>query len=271
MSLRAAIRPIINPFINFVDEVGGILGLLVFSLGEIRRINEPDNDVIYEETIKQIYNAGVNSVPIIAVISLALGFLANFSMHTIAGNLLTTETISQVMIIVIVREFGPMLTAIVLIARSGTAISAEIGSIVVAHELESLEAIGVDPLRLITLPRILALMLSMLILNLMFDAIGIFGGLIVSGMLNPEISFLSFATSFFETFSISDVAITLVKSLVLGALVSVTSVYFGFKIVGTRSSVAESAKRGVGSGFFWVFLFNGIITAIAYLAQGMVV
>lgn len=266
--LAQAKQIFLTPIIRFIDQIGGILGLLVFSLRELLFIKGPDSDVIYEETVKQVYGAGVSSFPLIAVISIALGFLTNFSMQAFALGFLGAEMVSQIMIIVIVRELGPLLTAIVLIARSGTAISAEIGAIVVGHELESLESIGVDPLRLIVLPRILGLMISMFILNLFFDAIGIIGGLLVTKLLSPDIVFISFLRTFFNVFSLTDIMIIVIKSMVLGALVSVTSVYFGFKISGATSAIAEVAKKGVVNGFFWVFLFNALITALFWISQG---
>ncbi|MBI4976971.1 MAG: ABC transporter permease [Spirochaetes bacterium] len=264
----ATIRKImLAPVLRIVDQAGGILGLLIYSLAEAVQLGKPDTDVVYEETVKQVYFSGVTTVPLIAVMSLALGIGINLSASA-ASNFLSAEMVSNLIITVILREGGPLLTAIILISRSGTAISAEIGAIVIGHELEALESLGVDPLRLITLPRIIGMMISMMVLNLLFTAIGIFGGLIVSAMLNPAVSFLSFVDTFFTYLTYADLFINVLKSLILGALVSVTSVYYGFKIRGATSAIAIAAQKGVMSGFLWVFIFDIIISVLFYVSGG---
>lgn len=269
MALREIAQDkIATPFLRFVDQAGGILSLLIYSLGEVFQVNKPDTDVVYEETVKQVYFSGVTSFPLIAFMALALGAGINFS-ASMASGFLGADMVAGLIITVVLREGGPLLTAIVLISRSGTAISAEIGAIVIGHELEALESLGVDPLRLIVLPRILGMMLSMFVLNILFASVGIIGGLAVSSLLNPQVPFISFFNTFLSVLTFSDVIILFIKGTILGALVSVTSVYYGFKTSGSTSSIAISAQNGVMSGFLWVFLFNIIITALYYISRSI--
>ncbi|MEK6793327.1 MAG: ABC transporter permease [Spirochaetota bacterium] len=269
MALRAIAKDLIaTPALRFVDQAGGILSLLIYSLAEVFQINKPDTDVVYEETVKQVYFSGVTSFPLIAFMALALGAGINFS-AAMASGLLGADMVAGLIITVILREGGPLLTAIVLISRSGTAISAEIGAIVIGHELEALESLGVDPIRLIVLPRILGMMISMFVLTVLFAAVGIIGGLGISSILNPKVPFLSFLNTFLSVLSFGDILLLFVKGIVLGSLVSVTSVYYGFKTSGSTSAIAISAQSGVMSGFLWVFLFNILITVLYYIARSI--
>lgn len=255
-----------NYVYNFIDQTGGIVGLFFASLSKLFGMTKNQRRLLYIEVIRQIYFTGLMAVKLVVFIALILGFIVIFYLMQFT-TIITPEIEGEIFSIIVIRELGPLLTAILVIGRSSTVISAEIATMMITHEFEALEISGSDTLQIIVLPRLIGVMISVFILNIFFDAVGIFGGMLANKLLNPDISYLSSILSFFQKFGTYDIVVVFIKSFLLGAVVSITSVYAGFKLPNHSYNIALSTQRGVMLGIMWVFSLNGFITALFYMTR----
>lgn len=255
-----------NLIYSLIDQAGGIIGLFAASMATAFHMSENQKKLIYKESIRQIYFTGFMGTSLVIIIAFIIGFIVTFYLRQFS-NLITIDIEGQIFSIIVIRELGPLLTAILIIARSSTAISAEIATMMLTHEYEAVEVSGADPLQIIVLPRLIGVIVSMLSLNIIFDIVGIFGGVLTNKLLNPDIQYIPSILRIFYYLSASEVFIIILKSLVLGAIVSITSVYAGFKLPNRAPSVAVSTQRGVMLGILWVFVADVFITIIFYITR----
>lgn len=247
-----------------LDYFGGISGLFIYSLKTLFSRDRSAKKLIRDIIKKQIYFTGYNALAIISIISLSLGVVIVIQAGTALTQLGAGEMLGKILNIVILRELGPILTAIIIIGRSGTAIATEIGNMMVSHEIEAIESMGIDPLRYIVFPRIIGGMVSMTCLTIYFSLMGIIGGLLV-GSLVLNIPFSKFFYTIFSYMAISDLLISFLKSIVFGAIIATISVYHGFKIQLSSTEVPRAVTRAVVNSLIYTFVFNGIVTLLFYL------
>jgi len=206
---------------------------------------------------KQILFTGVDALPLIAIVALAIGgisiiqsltFLPRFGGESFIGNILLT---------VIVRELGPLLTGFIVIGTT------EIGNMVVSHEIEALESMGIDPIRYIVLPRIFGMTASLVSLNIYFNIFAIIGGYLVSKLVLVT-SFIPFLQRLLESVVLSDLTVSLLKGFIFGILISLTCTYRGFSVKTSSTEVPQMTTKGVVNAITALFLADGIITFIYY-------
>jgi phospholipid/cholesterol/gamma-HCH transport system permease protein len=94
------------------------------------------------------------------------------------------ERLYDILVLIIVRELGPVLTAFIITSRSGSAITTELGNMIVSHEIEAYESVGINPVTYLAVPRLLGVVFSMIILNIYFDIFGLFGSFVVTSMIH---------------------------------------------------------------------------------------
>jgi len=213
---------------------------------------------------KQVFFTGVDALPLIALVSLAVGGISIIQSLTILPRFGGESFVGTILITVIVRELGPLLTGFIVIGRSGTAITAEIGNMVVSHEMEALEAMGVDPLRYIVIPRIFGVTASLVSLNIYFDICAILGGYFVSKMVLVT-SIGTFLRRMLEAAQASDIWLSLLKGFVFGILISLTCTYRGFCVKTSSTEVPQMTTKAVVNAIAAVFVADGIITFMYYV------
>lgn len=251
-------------FLNKLDYFGGISSLFVFSIWETIRGDKRGNKLVKDIIKKQIFFTGYNALTIISVISLSLGVVIIIQAVTVLSKLGAVDMIGQILNIVILRELGPILTAIIIIGRSGTAIATEIGNMKVSHEIEAIESMGIDPLKFIVFPRIIGGMIAMTCLTIYFSAIGIFGGMLIACVI-LKIPFVRFTQIIFSNMVISDLLISFLKSVVFGGIIATIAVYHGFKIQMSSTEVPQAVTKSVVNSLIYIFIFNGIVTVLFYI------
>ncbi|MBU1076784.1 MAG: ABC transporter permease [Spirochaetes bacterium] len=251
-------------FLNKLDYFGGISSLFVYSIIETIRGDKYGNKLVKDIIKKQIFFTGYNALTIISVISLSLGVVIIVQATTVLSQLGAEEMIGKILNIVILRELGPILTAIIIIGRSGTAIATEIGNMKVSHEIEAIESMGIDPLKFIVFPRIIGGMIAMTCLTIYFSAIGIFGGILVGGFI-MHVPLSKFFQIIISNMAITDLMISFLKSIVFGAIIATIGVYHGFKIMMSPTEVPQAVTKSVVNALIYTFIFNGIVTMLFYL------
>ena len=206
---------------------------------------------------------GVNALPIVALISFLLGIILAFQaavpMRQFGAELFVADLVG----LSILRELGPLMTAILLAGRSGAAFAAEIGTMKVNEELNALTTMGLDPVRFLVVTRILAALLMMPLLTLFADLIGILGGALTMITFNiPIVSFLHEVDSLVD---VKDLLAGLAKAPVFAILIAGVGCLRGLQTQTGASAVGISATRAVVSSIVLLVVVDGIYAFVYYL------
>jgi len=212
----------------------------------------------------QILFTGVEALPVIAVLSLGLGAVIIIQGVSLLPQFGQGQLIYTILITVITRELGPILTAFIIAARSGTAISTELGNMVVSHEIEAYIATGINPISYLAVPRVLGVTFSLVVLNLYFNVFGLLGSYFVTALIRP-IGFQEYFGNLLNALTIVDVGSSILKSVVFGVIISSVATYYGFQVEQASTEVPVIAIRSVGRGFVLLIVADAILTLVYYL------
>lgn len=251
--------------VSGMSYIGGVTSLFVFSMATIFGKREPGDKLVWQILIKQIYFTGVQAFRTITPIALVIGMLTIVQMFVVAPQIGAEDIIGKVLIAIIVRELGPLLTAIIVIGRSGTAVATEIGNMMVSDEFDALESIGIDPLRFIVFPRVAGMMIALTSLVIYFNVVGLMGGYFVVRFVGVYLPFERYFSSLFSAMSVMDLIVVFFKTLFMGAAIAVISIMQGFRVGRNYLMVPVAATHSVVNSLIAVFLVDGIITLFSYI------
>ncbi|MEN8762325.1 MAG: lipid asymmetry maintenance ABC transporter permease subunit MlaE [Thiogranum sp.] len=214
--------------------------------------------------IAQLLSVGVLSLLLIAVSGLFVGMVLALQGYNTLVDFGAEESLGVVVALSIVRELGPVVTALLFAGRAGSALTAEIGLMKATEQLSGMEMMAVDPIHRVIAPRFLAGVLSMPLLAAIFSAVGIYGGYFVGvGLLGVDDgSFWSQMQSKVDLHE--DVYNGVIKSLVFGVVVSWIAVFEGYDTVPTSEGVSRSTTRTVVYSAFAVLGLDFVLTALMF-------
>lgn len=239
----------------FITHIGRISWALLQSLKQPGKIRWADTLAVAEK-------AGVDALPIVALISFIVGlvmaFQAAIPMRMFGAEIYVANLIG----ISMVRELAPLMTAIVLAGRSASAFAAEIGTMKINEEIDALEVMGLDPFRFLIIPRILATTFITPLLTIFSNLMGMVGGaLVITGMGYPVISYYNQIADFVKW---NDFTGGLIKCFVFGILIAATGCIRGYQTQGGPSAVGVSTTRAVVTSIVLIAVFDGIFSIIYY-------
>ena len=230
----------------------------------LKRMREQSMIEILKVVMKQIYFTGVQGLPLIGMLALLTGFLAILQGVSQLSKLGGGEMLGNLLVIVIIRELGPMITALVIIARSGTAIASEVGNMKVNSEIILLESVGINPLSYIVFPRILGGLISVLCLAFFFCIVALFGGYFLVNFVHP-ISFDFYSDSLAFAVTRTDVCLFLLKNIFSGLIIFSVSCYQGLRVKESFTEVPQMTTRAVMNSILYTVGFNGALSMAVYL------
>jgi phospholipid/cholesterol/gamma-HCH transport system permease protein len=161
------------------------------------------------------------------------------------------------------RELGPILTAIIVAGRSGSAFAAEIGSMKSAEEIDALITMGINPVRFLVLPKIMAMMVVLPALTVIADCTGIFGGFLLSTTV-LEIHPFNYLQQTVNAILVKDIATGLVKAWAFGVVITIVGAYQGFKVEGGAEEVGRRTTASVVASIMLIILFDLFFTTLFY-------
>lgn len=214
--------------------------------------------------VRQLYAVGVLSLAIIVVSGLFIGLVLGLQGYNILITYGSEQALGSLVSLTLVRELGPVVTALLFAGRAGSALTAEIGLMKATEQLASMEMIGVDPLRRIVAPRFWAGFISMPVLAVIFSAVGILGGMLVG------VEWLSIDASSYwsnmqrSTDFMEDVVNGIIKSIVFGAVVTWIAVFQGYDCEPTSEGISEATTKTVVYGSLSVLGLDFILTAVMF-------
>lgn len=227
-----------------------ILFIGKFTLSMLWNLRHPGK-TRWSEVILLSQRAGADALPIVGLLSLLIGLVTAFSSAVQLRQFGANIFIADLVGIGMTRELGPLITAIILTGRSGSAFAAEIGTMQISDEIDALTVMGIKPIQYLVLPRILAVMLMMPFLTLFSDFFGILGGLIIS-ILSLNLTMTAFLNQLSMAIDLWDVFSGVLKAFVFGILVAGVGCYRGLETRGGALSVGKSTTSSVVSGIFLI-------------------
>ncbi len=242
-----------------------IATLIGYAIARVRRGRRVVPRVAREVVKRQILFTGVEALPFTALIALLTGgvvalqasLLSGAAGHDLLGTLLVT---------VLVRELGPLIVAFIVIGRSGAAIAAELSSMRVHRELDSLEAMGVDPFDYLVVPRMAGVVMALIGLSMAFVAMSLLAGWIILQVAATTPTPLGeYAALLAVQLSGLDVAVLLAKTVVPGLLIAAIACHEGLAAAPSITEVPRAATRGVVRSLSAVFLWDAGVTALVLL------
>jgi phospholipid/cholesterol/gamma-HCH transport system permease protein len=216
--------------------------------------------VVTRVLLRQVWFTALQAIPIVIVLASILSFLVISQASRELGRIGATNLLGQLMVVAIVRELGPLLTALAVAGRSGTAIATELATNKVMGEVAALRAMGIDPLHYHVLPRLGGAVLSVLSLIVLFDLVAVGGGLLAAttgGMTAGR-----YFDVVLESLSFRDVWITVIKGATFGAVVGLVPSYHGLAVRGVSTDVPVASSQAVVGSMLLIFLGSGFFVLL---------
>lgn len=255
------IKPLINlgnKVLSFLYFIGGLSNLASQSfywaiIGPHKKIR----------ILEQAKKAGVESLPIISLVALFIGVIMALQTAYQMQRLGSEMYIASIVALSLVRELGPVITALVVAGRVGAAITAEIGSMQVTEQIDALQTLATNPIEYLVVPRLLALSLMLPILTLYADIIGIFGGYLIC-VYKIGISSSMYLNITFDSLLFKDLFTGLIKTIFFGMIIAFVSCYEGFNVEGGAEGVGRATTRSVVTTFIFIIAADCFFTALFY-------
>jgi phospholipid/cholesterol/gamma-HCH transport system permease protein len=201
--------------------------------------------------ISSLLAAGIGA----AVIVLGIPVLSGFSQQ---------QLIYPLLVMIITRELGPLLTAFIIIARSATAIATEVAGMVISHEIEAYISVGVDPVEHIAVPRFLGVTASLFLLNIYFSLFGLAGSFLIVQLISP-LPMADYFNNILRNLTMADILVSLIKSIIFGMILAIVATVQGFSVERASTEIPQAGLRAVGSAFAWCIIADLVISGISYI------
>ena len=250
-------------FLNDFFEVLSFVGELILAL--IRSILRP-RSMRWSDVLYYMKRAGVDGLPIVGLISLLMGlimaFMSSLQLKQFGANIYVASLVA----IAMVKELGPIMTAILVAGRSGSAFAAEIGTMIVNDEVNALKAMGFEPIQFLAVPKLLATILVVPLLTLYADLFAILGGLVV-GVVGLDLTAYSYIQQTREGIDIFDIVSSLVKSAVFAGLIAGIGCQRGFQVREGAESVGTLTTSAVVSAIFLIIIADSAFAIILHYVR----
>ncbi len=210
--------------------------------------------------IQQLYFTAVEALPILMPIALLVGSMVIIQFAKLSGQ----YDFGRISVLLIIREIGPIITALLVILRSSTAVTIEISYMRVLHELDAMEMAGLDPIRVVCLPRLIGITSAMVGLFVVFDLVSILGGYAIVWMVT-DIPMSNFLFQIAKAIKLADIGVGLLKAVLFGVAITGTSLYRGFEMKHQITEVPVATSRSAVEGFLYCLVINVLISIVFYL------
>lgn len=233
-----------------------------FSAALAQAARRPGN-VRWADALSVAETAGVNALPLIALIGFLMGLIMAFQSAVPLRQFGADIYVANLLGISMTRELGPLVTAIILAGRSGSSFAAEIGTMTVNEEISALKTMGLDPVRFLVVTRVLAAVAMTPILTIFFNLFSLVGGAVVMRTFGyPLVTYLHQLSS---SIAVADILEGLFKASVFGLLVCGIGCLRGLQTKGGPSAVGESTTSAVVSGIVLIAMSDGVFAVIFYI------
>ena len=256
----ASITALGNIGTRWLSRLGALARFLFSTLWAWHSLPRAGRRVVRRVFVNQVWFTAIQAIPLIAMLAGILSFLVISQAVRELGRLGATELIGTLMVVVIVRELGPLLTALAIVGRSGTAIAAELATNRVMGEIDALEGMGIDPIHYLVLPRFLGAIVSVFGLIIIFDLAAVLAGLagaVANGMTSSR-----YVQIVLDTLTLRDVGLTVGKGLVFGIVIGTVPSFHGLRTGRAATEVPISAAQAVVVSIVGIFVLSAIFVMV---------
>ena len=249
-----------------IEMAGGLGSLVLTGWGALMRLTRsllPGERFRAQAATEQAYRTGVTALPIVALIAFMMGSILALQSAYQLERLGAVKYVASLVAVALTRELGPVITAIVVAGRSGSAIAAEIASMKIQEEIDALEVMGLNPTAFLVAPKLLAMMIALPLLTVLADLVGIIGGL-ACGVYVLGIPAGQYMDLTFESILQRDFLSGILKAFVFGVIIVTVGAWCGFRVRGGPEGVGQATTRSVVLGIFLVIAADLVATAIFY-------
>ena len=209
----------------------------------------------------QMDSIGVGSLPIVALIGAFSGIVMTLQLSRALATYGATSQTGQVVSISIVRELGPVLTALLIAGRNASGIASELGSMKVTEQIDAMRALGTDPIQKLVVPRLVATAFMQPLLTAIADFVGLLGGLLIAVTVigNTANQYWSAATDILQ---LNDMVQGLLKPFLFAIVISLVGCFYGMRTSGGTQGVGLATTKAVVVSSVWVFVIDALVTQI---------
>ena len=225
----------------------------------IRNIFRPPHYV--DDIALQMDAIGVGSLPIVILVSFFSGVVITMQMSRALAQYGATGQVGQIVAITLVRELGPVLTAIVVAGRNASGIASELGSMTVTEQIDAMRALGTDPIQKLVTPRMIATCVMLPMLVIVADFVGIFGGYVIA-YFSIGIPTSQYWTSAYQALEYNDIVQGLLKPFVFAFVISLVGCFYGLRTSGGTQGVGRATTQAVVVASVWIFVITALLTRI---------
>jgi phospholipid/cholesterol/gamma-HCH transport system permease protein len=255
---EASVR-IWRDLIQVMTFLGDLLLALAYSLLHPRSVR-------WGEVFFYLKRAGADGLPIVGLISLLLGliiaFMSSLQLKQFGANIY----VASLLAIAMVKELGPIMTAILVAGRSGSAFAAEIGTMMVNEEVDALVTMGFDPIRFLAVPKVLATVVAVPLLTLYADLFGIVGGMIV-GVVGLDLTAFTYIYETQKSLDLFEIVSSLIKAGVFAVLIAGIGCQRGFQVQGGAQSVGAATTSAVVAAIFLIIVTDSAFAIVLHYIQ----
>jgi phospholipid/cholesterol/gamma-HCH transport system permease protein len=262
---------------QWVAEVGAATGRSVAYVGGLAEmfgkslrllfVSPLKRDRMVQRAVHEAMAVGVGAIPIISLITFFVGVIIALQGAYELQRLGAMQLVPPLVAISITRELGPLVTAIVVIGRSGSAFAAEIGTMRVTEELDALTTMALDPVAFLVVPKFLAMAVMMPCLAIWADLMGVLGGSLF-GVIGGGFTFGGYLIATRDALLLRDVTSGFIKSLVFGVVITAVGCQQGFSTGAGAEEVGRSTTSAVVVSILLVIVIDLLFTALFYVAKG---
>jgi phospholipid/cholesterol/gamma-HCH transport system permease protein len=235
--------------VSFVGETASVFAACVAHPARLR----------WRPVLFNIRSAGFDALPIVGLLSLLLGIVVAYQgagqLRQYGANIFVADLVGLSML----REFAPLITAIIIAGRSGSAYAAQIGTMAVTEEIDAMRTLGIAPLELLVLPKIIALVIVLPLLTVFADVFGVFGGMLMARA-QLGVGFGEFLDRFAKAVSITSYLVGIGKAPVFAAIITLVGCFQGFRTQGGADSVGRQTTRSVVQSIFLVIVADALFS-----------
>lgn len=266
------VRDELHPVIAMIERTGravhfvglegaALLSFLGATVVTLLRVMVRPGRIRFVSLVSHLEQVGLNAMPIVGLLSFLIGVVLAYQgadqLRQFGAEIFTVNLLG----VAILREMGILLTAIIIAGRSGSAFTAQIGTMQVNQEVDAMRTLGLDPIEVLVLPRVMALLIALPLLTVFADLAGVAGGLVMS-MVMLDISFVQFVQRFQSAIGISTFWVGIVKAPVFGFIIALVGCREGMSVSGSAESVGRQTTRSVVIAIFLVIVFDAIFSIL---------
>ena len=244
-------------FLNFIGNLAMVASQVLLRPWRIR----------WAQVVKELQAAGVNALPIVGLLTFLIGIVIAYQGGMVLRDYGANIYVADIVGLSMVRELAPLITAIIVAGRTGSAYTAQIGTMMVTEEVDALRSIGIAPLEMLVLPKLIALVIALPLLTVFADVMGLFGGMIMANSmlsLNPA----TFISRLVEALTLNSYLSGVGKAPVFAAIIAAVGCFQGFRVSGSAASVGRQTTVSVVQSIFLVIIVDAVFS-VAFSKMGI--